>query len=102
MNGRNGEKGVTLVELVVVAALVAILSGVLYGIMSGLLRARDSTEKIRDAETTAHYLFARMTRELSSTSRSLTALANQSASGGTLNQAPGGNPGSSLYFEGQN
>lgn len=97
------ERGVTLIELVVVAVLVAILSGVLYGIMSGLLRARDQTERIRDAETTAHYLFARMTKELSSTSRSLTALStnkqNDSSLGGSSSIA---SATGALYFEGIN
>ena len=102
ITSRKDESGVTLIELVVVATLVAILSAILYGVLSGLIRARDATEKVRDAETTAHYLFARMTRELSSTSKSLTPLSTNKAS--TQGSAVSGSSfgSTSLYFEGIN
>ncbi len=90
------ESGLTLIELVVVAALAAVLSTILYGVLSSLLKARDATEKIRDAETTAHYLFVRMTKELSSTSRSLTPLSLRKQN----NQQVAS--GAALYLEGTN
>ena len=90
------ERGLTLIELVVVAALAAVLSTILYGVLSSLLKARDATEKIRDAETTAHYLFVRMTKELSSTSRSLTPLSLRKQN----NQQVAS--GAALYLEGTN
>jgi type II secretory pathway component PulJ len=87
----SSEGGLTLIELVVVAVLTAILSALLYGTLSGVIRARETTETSRSADETAHYVLARMSVELAG--RSFVPLnVTQEQS---LTQAQTGNPYSS-------
>lgn len=58
------QTGLTLVELVVVALLVALLTSSLYGSLNGIIRTRDVTEKLRQADRTAHYIFGRIGLEI--------------------------------------
>lgn len=60
----SDERGLTLIELVVVAFLIAILSSILYGTLGGIIRTRDTTEAIRTTERTAHYIFGRIGMEI--------------------------------------
>ncbi|MFN8389567.1 MAG: type II secretion system protein GspJ [Bdellovibrionota bacterium] len=59
-----GSEGLTLIELVVVAALLALLSALLWGTLSGIIRARDVSDATRTADVTAHYIFSRISNEL--------------------------------------
>ncbi len=74
----HSERGLTLIELVVVAVLIAILSGILYQTLNGIIRARDSSDGLRISDQTAHYIFTRLSNELSG--RGFIAL-NQKAEG---------------------
>ncbi len=58
------EHGLTLIELVVVAFLIAILTSILYGALGGIIRTRDRTEELRSTDRTAHYLFGRIGLEI--------------------------------------
>ena len=57
-------RGFTLVELVFVAALIALLSTILYGSVGGIVRTKNKLESRRMIDRTAQYVLGRMTREL--------------------------------------
>ena len=60
----DNQSGLTLIELVVVALLVAMMSFMLYGTLAGIIRTRDASDATRAADETAHYVFSRMSSEL--------------------------------------
>lgn len=64
--------GFTLIELVVVAALLALLATILYGTLSGVLAGRSLVEARRDAHRIAEFALDRIGKDL--TARSITPL----------------------------
>lgn len=82
----TSERGLTLIELVVVTFLIAILSGILYGTLGGIIRTRDQTEDLRAMDRTAHYLFGRIGMEIGG--RSFVPLNNVNPDGTTPTSAP--------------
>lgn len=61
---RESEAGFTLVEVAVVALLLAFLGALVYGSLSGIMRTKASLERDRVITRTAQYVLERMTREL--------------------------------------
>ncbi len=62
----SNEHGFTLVEMVVVAALLAILAGLLYGTLNGITRTVDIVSSGIKTERAARLFFSRISRELQS------------------------------------
>ena len=79
----------TLVELLVVAVLLAVLSGLLYGTLSGIIRARENLLIKRQAYRSAANFFTRIRSEFGS------ALAEPLFQGGGQSSAPGSGLGAS-------
>lgn len=62
----EGEKGFTLVELVVVAVLLAMMSAILYSTINSILSSKSLVERQREVDREAQYILDRMVRELTS------------------------------------
>ena len=86
----KGQSGFTLVELVIVSALLGVLFLVLYGALNGIIRSKRSIEGARSGDRVAQFVFSRMAVELRNyVEEPLTslALAGRSGPGRSTNQA---------------
>lgn len=62
----SNQTGFTLVELVLVALLLAVMSSIVYGTLSGIIRTRNSVEDLRGGERALRSVFSKLTREFAS------------------------------------
>jgi len=63
----NAENGFTLVELVLVALLLAIMSGILYGTIDGIVSTKNRIESHRKMNRVGAAVISRLSRELAGT-----------------------------------
>ena len=75
--GAGGEAGLTLVELLVAAAMGVVLMGAVGSMVIGTLRAQPEVSKRAQNITTARYVMERMTREIRNGVSVQTALPNE-------------------------
>lgn len=66
MSTRRGSRGVTLVELLIAVAVLAMISVLIYGAFSGMRSSRDGMQRINDRYREGRMAMARIVRELSS------------------------------------
>ena len=78
----KSEKGFTMLELIVVSALLALMSAILYGTLNGIMRGQSLVSSGRTDYRVARYVFNRLGTELSSRmAEPLAADKNASSSG---------------------
>jgi prepilin-type N-terminal cleavage/methylation domain-containing protein len=58
------QKGLTLVELVVVSALLALMAGVLFGTVNGIIQSRNTIERRLSITRTARYVLTQIREDL--------------------------------------
>jgi general secretion pathway protein J len=63
---RHAERGLTLLEVLVSVAIVAMIGTLIYGAFHGMTRSRDSIEAVNDRHHQGRIALARIARELSS------------------------------------
>lgn len=66
MSTRFRSRGVTLVELLIAVAVLAMISVLIYGAFSGMRSSRDGMQRINDRHREGRMAMARIVRELSS------------------------------------
>jgi type II secretion system protein J len=59
-----GQKGLTLVEMVVVTLLLALMGSILYSSLNGISTAKEAIQSQRQSARTARFVLGRMSREL--------------------------------------
>jgi len=62
---KNGERGMTLIEVLTAVAILALVTGLIYGSISRSLAARDLADRIEERYSTARIAMDRISRELS-------------------------------------
>ena len=62
------EKGFTLIEIAIVATLLAVLGGLIFGTLRGVSNARSAIEQKREINRTARHVLIKIRRELQSVS----------------------------------
>jgi general secretion pathway protein J len=63
---RSGERGLTLLEVLVSIAIIALVGMLIYGAFQGMTRSRDSMAQVNDRHHQGRTALARMARELGS------------------------------------
>lgn len=63
---RDNEAGFTLIEMIAVAALLAMMLSILYGTMDGMVRSKQAVESQRITGSVTRLVFERLDKELSS------------------------------------
>ena len=60
----NKESGLTLVELIVVAALLVLMTSIIFGTITGIIRTRNQLDSNRQATNVARYAIQRISQDL--------------------------------------
>lgn len=85
----RNQRGFTLVEMIVVAALLALLAGLLYGTLNGITRTVDLVTSGIKTERAARLFFSRISRELQSRVPERLSSLQQSPTSAPTNPPPG-------------